>query len=152
VGNQLNFGGSVAQPDYLRKLLGTPPTVPSRGESIYEMACLPCHQPEGKGLPGVYPPLVGSEWVRSDSGRLIKILLHGLTGPITVAGQNFGGPNAVPMPSLGGLTDKQIADVLTFVRKEFGATASAVSANEVKKVRAATANRVEPWTAEELRE
>jgi putative membrane-bound dehydrogenase-like protein len=152
VGNQLNFGGSVAQPDYLRKLLGTPPTVPSRGESIYEMACLPCHQPEGKGLPGVYPPLVGSEWVRSDSGRLIKILLHGLTGPITVAGQNFGGPNAVPMPSLGGLTDEQIADVLTFVRKEFGATASAVSANEVKKVRAATANRVEPWTAEELRE
>jgi len=58
----------------------------------------------------------------------------------------------VPMPSLGGLSDEQIADVLTFVRKEFGAKAFAVSADEVKKVRAATANRVEPWTAEELRE
>src|SRR5262249_32978631 len=98
--NQLDLGGSAMQADYLRKLAGAPPATPSRGESIYEMACLPCHQPEGKGLPGVYPALAGSEWVRSDTSRLIKILLHGLTGPITVAGQDFGGPNAVPMPSL----------------------------------------------------
>jgi len=150
--NQLALSGSTTQIDYLRKLVGTPPTPPSPGESIYEMACLPCHQPEGKGLPGVYPPLVGSDWLRGDTARLIKILLHGLTGPVTVAGQNFGGPNAVPMPSLGGLTDEQIADVLTFVRKEFAAKSSAVSPADVKKVRAATANRAEPWTAEELKE
>lgn len=150
--NQLNLGGSAAQADYLRKLAGTPPTPPSPGESIYEMACLPCHQPEGKGLPGVYPPLVGSEWVRSDPARLIKILLHGLTGPVTVAGQAFGGPNAVPMPSLSGLTDEQIADVLTFVRNEFGVNSSAVSPAEVKKVRAATSNRATAWTAEELKQ
>ena len=149
--NQLDFRGSVAQADYLKKLAGTPPTPPSPGESIYEMACLPCHQPEGKGLPGVYPPLVGSDWVRSDPARLIKILLHGLTGPVTVAGQDFGGPNAVPMPSLGGLTDEQIADVLTFVRKEFGAKASPISPADVKKVRAATGSRAAPWTAEELK-
>jgi mono/diheme cytochrome c family protein len=148
--NQLNLGDSASQTEYLKKLVGTPPAAPSPGESIYEMACLPCHQPEGKGLPGVYPPLVGSDWLRGDTTRLIKILLHGLTGPVTVAGQNFGGPNAVPMPSLGGLTDEQIADVLTFVRKEFGAKSSAVSAADVKKVRAATANRGEPWTVEEL--
>ena len=150
--NQLNFDGNVAQADYLRKLIVTPPTAPSPGESIYEMACLPCHQPEGRGLPGVYPPLAGSEWVRSDPGRLVKILLHGLTGPITVAGQSFGGPNAVPMPSLAGLADEQIAEVLTFVRKEFGAKTSAVSADEVKKVRAATGTREAPWTAEELKQ
>jgi putative membrane-bound dehydrogenase-like protein len=150
--NQLNVSGSVAQGDYLRKLAGTPPTAPSPGESLYEMACLPCHQPEGKGLPGVYPPLVGSDWVRNDPAQLIKILLHSLTGPVTVAGQDFGGPNAVPMPSLGGLTDEQIADVLTFVRKEFGANASAVSAGEVRKVRATTANRAAPWTAEDLKQ
>ncbi len=149
--NQLNLSGSAAQIEYLKKLVGTPPTAPSPGESIYDMACLPCHQPEGKGLPGVYPPLVGSDWVRSDPTRLIKILLHGLAGPVTVAGQDFGGPNAVPMPSLGGLTDEQIADVLTFVRKEFGAKSSPVSPAEVKKVRAATANRGEPWTVEELK-
>ena len=149
---QIDFASSTTQLDYLKKLAGTPPTQPSPGESIYEMACLPCHQPEGKGLPGVYPPLAGSERLRGDTAPLIKILLHGLTGPVTVAGQDFGGPNAVPMPSLGGLTDEQIADVLTFVRKEFGAKTSAVSPADVKKVRAATANRKTPWTAEELKQ
>jgi putative membrane-bound dehydrogenase-like protein len=149
---QIDFGRSTTQLDYLTKLAGTPPIQPSPGESIYEMACLPCHQPAGKGLPGVYPPLAGSDWVRGDTTRLIKIVLHGLTGPVTVAGQDFGGPNAVPMPSLAGLTDEQIADVLTFVRKEFGANASAVSPAEVKKVRAATAYREAPWTAEELKQ
>ena len=67
------------------------------------MACLPCHQPEGKGLPGVYPPLAGSDWVRGDASRLIKILLHGLGGPITVAEQTFGHrPDSITMPSLTG--------------------------------------------------
>jgi putative membrane-bound dehydrogenase-like protein len=151
VGNKLTFGGSATQADYLRKLLGTPPRAPSRGQEIYEMACLPCHQPEGKGLPGVYPPLVGSEWVRSDSSRLIKILLHGMSGPITVAGQSFGvRPDAIAMPSLGGLTDEQIADVLTYVRNDYGEKAGAVSADEVKELRAANLNRATPWTVEEL--
>src|SRR4029077_5073926 len=78
--NQLDFGGSAAQAEYLRNLAAAPRVAPSPGASIYEMACLPCHQPGGKGLPGVYPPLAGSEWVRGDSGRLAKILLRGLTG------------------------------------------------------------------------
>jgi putative membrane-bound dehydrogenase-like protein len=149
--NPLKFGGSAQQADYLRKLAGTPRAVPSPGEMVYEMACLPCHQPGGKGLPGVYPPLAGSEWVRGETARLIKIPLHGLTGKITVAGHDFGGPNAVPMPSFAGLTDEQLADVLTFVRKEFGANAPAVSPAEVAKVRATSGNREAPWTAEELK-
>lgn len=147
--NQLRLGSQV-QADYLRELAHTRPAAPSPGALLYEMACLPCHQPEGKGLPGFYPPLAGSEWVRGDSLRLVKILLHGLTGKITVSGQDFGGPNAVPMPSLGGLTDEQIADVLTFVRKEFGGGSPPVSAAQVKEVRAATADRNSAWTAEEL--
>jgi len=107
---------SAAQGEYLRKLLSAAPKTASPGEQLYEMACLPCHQPEGKGLPGVYPPLAGSDWVRGDKARIIKVILHGLTGPVTVGGQNFGHlPNSVPMPALGGLTDEQIADVLTFV-------------------------------------
>ena len=114
--------------DYLKKLLGTPPKQASPGETLYEMACLPCHQPEGKGLPGVYPPLRGSKWVQGDPARLIKIVLHGLSGPLTVAGQTFGGPGAVPMPSMGGLTNEQLADVLTFVRGTFGANAPSVIA------------------------
>ncbi len=151
MGNKLTFGGSATQADYLRKLLGTPPKAPSRGQQIYEMACLPCHQPEGKGLPGVYPPLAGSEWVRGDSPRLIKILLHGLSGPTTVAGQTFGvRPDAIAMPSLGGLTDEQIADVLTYVRNDFGQNEGNVSADEVKIIRSANPNRETPWSVEEL--
>lgn len=136
---------------FLRNLVEAGARVPSPGETIYEMACLPCHQPEGKGLPGVYPPLAGSERVRGDSAALIKIVLHGMTGPITVQGENFGGPNNVPMPSLGGLTDEQIAEVLTFVREEFGGKAGAVSPDQVAAVRAATSGRDGPWTAAELK-
>ncbi|PAW83768.1 MAG: cytochrome C precursor [Pedosphaera sp. Tous-C6FEB] len=143
---------SAAQGDYLKKLLTAAPKTASPGEHIYEMACLPCHQPEGKGLPGVYPPLAGSDWVRGDKARIIKVVLHGLTGPVTVAGQNFGHlPASVPMPSLGGLTDDQIADVLTFVRASYGQQSSPVTAAEVKAVRGATGNRQAPWTAAELK-
>lgn len=147
---QLQLATAV-QGDYLRKLLTAAPKTVSPGEQIYEMACLPCHQPEGKGLPGVYPPLAGSDWVRGDKARIIKVVLHGLTGPVTVAGQNFGHlPTSVPMPSLGGLTDEQIADVLTFVRGSYGQQSTPVVASEVKAVRGATANRQAPWTAGEL--
>ena len=148
--NQLKFS-SPAHADYLRKLIGTPRKVASAGENIYEMACLPCHQPEGKGLPGVYPPLAGSDWVRGDTTRIIKVVLHGLTGPVTVAGQNYGHTSAsVPMPAMGGLTDEQIADVLTFVRSTYGQQAPPVTAADVKAVRAATVVRQTPWTAAEL--
>ena len=149
--NQLNLT-SPAHGEYLRKLIGTPRKVASAGENIYEMACLPCHQPEGKGLPGVYPPLAGSDWVRGDKARIIKVVLHGLTGPVTVAGQNFGGtPASVPMPAMGGLTDEQIADVLTFIRAAYGQQSPPVTAAEVKTVRGATGNRQVPWTAGELK-
>lgn len=142
---------SAAQGDYLKKLLTTAPKTASPGEQIYEMACLPCHQPEGKGLPGVYPPLAGSDWVRGDKARIIRVVLHGLTGPVTVAGQNFGGtPVSVPMPSLGGLTDEQVADVLTFVRASYGQQSSPVTSAEVKAVRNAAGDRQAPWTAAEL--
>ena len=88
--------------------------------------------------------------MRGDPARLIKILLHGLTGPLTVAGQHFGGPDSVAMPSMGGLTDGQMAEVLTFIRADFGAQAGAVSADDVKRVRQQTAQRETPWTSGEL--
>ncbi len=141
---------SAGQSGYLKKILGTPPKTPTVGESIYEMACLPCHQPEGKGLPGVYPPFVGSEWIRGDKNRIIKIVLHGLTGPVMVAGKSFGGPNSVPMPALGGLSDEQIAAVLTHIRSEFGNRASSVTAAEVRSVRSETGGRESAWGAAEL--
>ena len=149
--NRLTFGGRTAHADFLRKLAGTPPAPPSPGYTTYEMACLPCHQPDGKGLPGVYPPLTGSDWVSGDKTRLIKVVLHGLTGPITVAGKTFVMENPVPMPAMGGLDDQQVAEVLTFIRTDFGGRAAAVTAAEVKAIRSASGNRETPWTEKELR-
>ncbi|MGI9242638.1 MAG: PVC-type heme-binding CxxCH protein [Verrucomicrobiales bacterium] len=150
---QLDLGSAVQQ-DYLRGLLAERPKTPSPGEMVYEMACLTCHQPEGRGLPGVYPPLAGSEWVRDgDDSSLIKIVLHGLRGPITVAGEPYGHlPQSVPMPPMGGLTDQQIADVLTLIRTTYGPGGSEVSPSDVKAVRTANSGRDSPWTADELEE
>ena len=146
--NPLHLG--EAQLQYLRALAGPPAKPPHPGQETYEMACLPCHQPEGKGLPGVYPPLAGSEWVQGKSDALIRIVIHGLTGPIEVAGQRYGGPDSVPMPGMAGLTDQQIAEVLSYIRKDFGAGASPVPAGEVKRIRESTATRTEPWSVAEL--
>ena len=148
--NKLTFGGSRPQAEYLRKLAGNPPAPPSPGQVVYEMACMPCHQPEGKGLPGVYPPLAGSDWVRGDHSRLVRILLNGMTGPITISGQPFTQQNPVPMPPFAGLSDRQIADVLTFIRSEYGQKSPPVSPDEVKAIRSATTGRETPWTAKEL--
>ena len=144
--------GSEAQRDYLIKLRGEKPKKQKPGERLYTMACLSCHQPEGKGLPGVYPPLAGSEWVSGkDTSALIKIVLHGLKGPVKVAGQEYGVfENSVPMPPMGGLGDQEIADVLSYLRSSFGHQESSVSPDEVRAVRAATSEREEPWTVDEL--
>jgi mono/diheme cytochrome c family protein len=145
--NQLTFESDTQQ-TYLKSLLGDLPHSVSPGEEVYTMACMTCHQPEGKGLPGVYPPLAGSAWTNKiDPARLIKIVLHGLTGPIKVNDQIYGDkPNSVPMPPMGGLSDQQIADVLTYLRKD----TSPVTIEKVKTVREETNSRAKPWTAADL--
>lgn len=146
---QLAFGGSASQTEYVRKLASQGATVEHPGKAIYDALCLNCHQPEGIGLPGVYPPLANSEWVTGDKASLIKIILHGLTGPVTVAGQTYGVQNPIPMPPMG-LDDEQLANVATYIRTNFGHQAPAITAEEVKAVRAATAGRTAFWTVEEL--
>ncbi len=148
--NRLTFGGNAEQLAYVKKLQGTAPSAPHPGKVVYEALCLNCHQPDGKGLAGVYPPLAGSDWVTGEAAPLIKILLHGLTGPITVSGQSYGQQVAIPMPPMG-LEDQQVADVLTYIRFQFGNQASAITAAEVKTIRAATSSRTTFWTAEELK-
>lgn len=115
------------------------------GKGNYETVCLPCHQPHGMGQEGLAPPLVGSEWLRSED-RLVRILLHGLRGPITVKGQPF----ELDMPALGILEDEQIATILTYIRNEWGHSFPPVTTETVKKVRAATSERQDSWTQEEL--
>jgi mono/diheme cytochrome c family protein len=102
------------------------------GEKVYKQFCISCHQPDGGGVPNMNPPLIKTEYVLGEKERLIKIVLHGLNENIEIDGEYFTNP----MPALNILKDQQIADVLTYVRNSFGNKASAVTASEVKAVRA----------------
>lgn len=117
------------------------------GKRVYANTCQACHQANGQGVPGVYPPLAGSEWAQGSEERIIRIVLHGLSGPITVEGKQY---NNVMTPFGGVLKDDQIANVLTYVRQEWGNKAPEVKAETVAKVRAETATRTQAWTAAEL--
>jgi cytochrome c oxidase cbb3-type subunit 2 len=128
------------------------------GKEIYMKAapggglCYTCHQPNGKGIPGQFPPLAGSDWVLGDKERLIKISIHGLMGEIVVNGVKYNNVMAPPGIPPGSLTDEQIADVLTYIRNEWGNSASAVSPSEVASVRSTVQDRapMQMWTAAEL--
>jgi len=136
---------------YLRSILGTRQETAHPGKQIYESLCLNCHQPDGKGLPGVYPPLTPNEWVNAgDVSILIRILLHGISGPISVAGKEYGTTTPIPMPPMG-LDDRQTADILTYIRANFGNQSPAITPEQVKKVRADHAGRTTFWTAGELK-
>lgn len=122
------------------------------GKEIYgkEGYCVTCHQADGKGLAASgFPPLNGTNWVNGNPDRLIKVVLNGLLGPIEVAGKNY--PGQVPMTPFGGLLkDDEIAAVLTYVRNSFGNQASAITSEQVKKVRAATASKKDFYSPDQL--
>lgn len=119
------------------------------GQALYGR-CAACHQPNGAGLAGAFPPLSASEWVTGNPEVPIRVVLHGLQGEINVAGSTY---NSVMLPygGTGEMNDAEVAAVLTYVRSSFGNSASAVTADEVAAVRAATSGRTTPWTAEELK-
>jgi len=118
------------------------------GQRIYTARCQVCHQANGQGQPGVFPPIVGSEWVTGAPETVVRILLHGMQGPVTVAGQSFNGA----MPGWGNiLSDAEIAAVATFIRQWETNDAPAVEAALVQQLRS-EAQRTTPWTADELRQ
>jgi mono/diheme cytochrome c family protein/glucose/arabinose dehydrogenase len=127
----------------------------NRGKALFagEAVCFSCHGPDGSGVTALGPPLDGSEWVTGKPETLINIMLHGMTGPVTVAGVDYA-PTA-DMPSLGMnpmFTDQKLADIATYVRNEWDNKAPAVTAETVKKQREATKDRAgKPWTAPELK-
>jgi mono/diheme cytochrome c family protein len=116
------------------------------GKELYLLTCASCHQLHGNGQEGLAPPLVGSDWVTGSEQRLVRIVLNGMHGPVRVKGKVF----ELDMPALAVLEDDQIAALLTYVRREWGHTAAAVESETVKKIREATADRMEGWTEEEL--
>jgi mono/diheme cytochrome c family protein len=100
------------------------------------------------GVAGQYPPLAGSEWVNGGSARLGRILLHGLNGVITVEGAQYNGN----MPAWGKqLTDDQIANVLTYIRQEWGNKAGPVTKDQIAALHKEVAGRSDPWTDAELK-
>ncbi len=104
-----------------------------RGKKIYAANCATCHQASGIGVAGQYPPLNGSEWVLGSTKRLGMILLKGLEGPLTVKGAQYG--SAVMQPWEKTLTDAKIADVLTYIRQEWGNTGGPVAPEGVAALR-----------------
>ncbi len=101
------------------------------GRRIFEQNCSPCHQPDGRGIPGAFPPLAHSDFLNADFRRAIGIVLGGKTGPITVNGATF---NSV-MPAQA-LTDDNVANVLTYVFSQWGNSAVVVTPDQVRAVRA----------------
>lgn len=125
---------------------GGQPTGDELGLQVYRNYCASCHQADGAGIPQMYPPLQQTEWTEGDAGRLIRLVLHGMSGPIEVNGESYNGV----MPPHRHLSDDQVAAVLSFIRTNFGNTAERVSAEDVQSVREATADRRRPWRADEL--
>ena len=121
------------------------------GRQVYNKpTCVACHQANGQGLPGQFPPLVKSDMLlEPEPGRVIRIVLNGLQGPMIVNGQSF---NNAMVPWKDVLSDEEIAAVLTYVRqnKDWGNSAPAVTAEQVKAIREKTKDRFSSYTADEL--
>lgn len=101
------------------------------GIDIYQKYCLSCHQVDGSGVPGMYPPLQKSDWVNGDKKIIISIVLKGMKGDIIVNGETY----TQVMPSQANLTDEQIARVLTFIRHNFENKADSIYPYEVSSQR-----------------
>ncbi len=97
------------------------------GKKLYIANCVACHMTEGQGVPGAFPPLANSDFLKERSDKGVGILLHGLTGKVKVNGKEFNGV----MPQLK-LMDDEIANILTFVRNSWGNSGDVVSGEEVK--------------------
>ena len=107
------------------------------GARVYAQNCSACHQAAGTGLAGAFPPLAASDYLNADVKRAIGVVLHGLSGPITVNGKQY---NSL-MPALA-LNDEDVANVLTYVYGQWGNNGSRVMAEQVRVLRAAGGRRV----------
>jgi mono/diheme cytochrome c family protein len=119
-----------------------------RGKKIFAANCQTCHQANGQGVPGQYPPLAGSEFTIGGSHRPAMIVLKGLQGPVKVKGQQYG--SAVMQPWDKTLTDQKIADVLTYERSEWGNNASPVTAEQIAALRKELASHPDSFNEHDI--
>ena len=155
-----NFSGDALDPyagemPTMKKVAGPQGAQPEtelsphdRGKKVFSANCQTCHQANGLGVAGQYPPLAGSEFTTGGSRRPAMIVLKGLTGPVTVKGQQYG--SAVMQPWDKTLTDQKIADVLTYERSEWGNNASPVTAEQIAALRKELAGRTESFTEHDI--
>jgi len=124
----------------------------TQGRAVYSLVCKACHQEDGLGSTAVgCPPLAGSEWVLAgDPSRIIAIVLKGLTGPINVSGKAYGTGVMVGFGTAGGLSDEEIAGVLSFIRNNWSNKAPFVEGSDVKKMREQLKGKLDPMTVPEL--
>jgi mono/diheme cytochrome c family protein len=120
----------IRTPDFVTDNLSK--EIVSEGQRVYNTYCAACHQADGRGASGRFPPLSGTDWVTGDPDRLIGILLKGLEGPIEVNGDDY---NSL-MPQHAFLKDQEIADVLSYIRTNFENRADSISVKDVERVRA----------------
>ena len=113
------------------------------GKALYAAQCAACHQATGAGLPGVFPPLDGSEWVQGEPRVLANILLHGITGEITVKGNKYQGA----MPAFAQLSDAELAGIASFIRGNWSNKAEPLQAELFAKERA-DGKRTTPFEGE----
>jgi mono/diheme cytochrome c family protein len=102
-----------------------------RGKEVYAAQCISCHQANGEGLSGVYPPLAGSDHLTKDQEKSISVILNGQNEEITVKGTKY----SVPMAAMNFLTDQQVADVLNYMGRSWGNQFNIVTPAQVKSKR-----------------
>lgn len=123
-----------------------------RGKAIFMTTCMACHQPHGNGLPPVFPPFNGSEFVQGDARRLVAIVTKGLTGPLKVKGMQFNGVLIAVDTQFPQLKENdKLADVLNYIRTAWENKAEKpITPDFVQKVRDEFKDRTTPWTEPEI--
>jgi putative membrane-bound dehydrogenase-like protein len=118
----------------------------NQGKVSFNAICAGCHQEHGRGMEGMAPPLVDSEWVEGSPERLVRIVLGGMHGRVRVGRKNYD----MEMPAWGALPDEQLAAILTYVRRAWDQRANPIDVGTIKRIRAATADHPSSWSADEL--
>lgn len=144
----LSATGATSEAGDRRSVVVVDPTAKADGAAVYAGNCAACHQATGTGLAGAFPPLDGSEWVLANKEIPIQILLHGISGPMTVKGNNYAGV----MPAFAQLKDAELAAVLTHIRTSWENSAVEITVDDIATGRKAFAERSMPWSEAELKE
>jgi nitrite reductase (NO-forming) len=101
------------------------------GQALFAGTCSTCHQANGEGMPGVFPPLAKSDFIKADPKRVPTIITHGLSGPVTVNGKDY---NSV-MPPMSQLTDDEVANIATYVLNSWGNPGGRITKEEAAAIR-----------------